>query len=115
MGVIVMLGVYPINVKPMVAMIRDRRLVVLAIPCIILTSMFAAFVINDLGFMNVVNGALCMGAWVTIAPALIGLYLLKLNRIVMITLIIFGVVMSCLGFVFVDNYLELLVSNCLVW
>lgn len=113
--VLVILGVYPINLKPMTAMIHDSRLVSVLTPCIIVVVMLLAFVFKDLGVMNVLNGALCMGAWVTIAPALIGLYLLKSDRYAMVGLIAFGVVMTCLGSVFVDNYLDDLVSSCWLW
>lgn len=113
--VLVILGVYPINVKPMTAMITDRRFAAFLTPCIIVTVMLLAFVFKDLGVMNVLNGALCMGAWVTIGPALIGLYLLKSNRYAMVGLIIFGVVMTFLGSVFFDNYLDDLVSSCFLW
>merc|ERR1712039_53191 len=113
--VVMMLGVYPINVKPMVAMIRSRSLVFLATPCIILTCMCLAFFVEDLGLINVLNGALCMGVWVTIGPALVGLYLLRLNRLAMMVLIAFGAMMSVLGCVFVSNYLDVLVSACLLW
>merc|ERR1711920_108701 len=113
--VVMMLGVYPINVKPMVAMIQTPRFVLLATPSIVLISMFVAFFVKDLGVINVLNGALCMGAWATIGPALVGLHLLNMNRCAMMALIMFGVVMTGLGAVFVDNYLDDLVSSCLLW
>merc|ERR1712066_417709 len=82
--VLVILGVYPINLKPMTAMISNRKLVAVVTPCIIVAAMLLAFVFKDLGVINVLNGALCMGAWVTIGPALIGLYLLNSNRWAMV-------------------------------
>lgn len=110
-----MLGVYAVNVKPMVAMIHGRAAVLIATPCIVVASVLVAFFVTDLGVMNVLNGALSLGAFVTIGPALVGLYIMKLNRFAMVVLIVFGLVFTVLGFMLVSNYLHDLETECLVW
>merc|ERR1711972_656385 len=72
--------------------------------------MSTAMFVQDLGFLNVVNGAISLGAFVALAPSLIGLYLLGPRssnpywRVAMYSLIVVGIFMSILGLALSDNF-----------
>jgi amino acid permease len=82
---------------------------------VMVTSVF----VSDLGFLNVVNGAISLGAFVALAPSLIGLYLLgpRSNncywRAAMYMLIAGGMSMSFVGLAFSDNFASALHSACM--
>lgn len=86
---------------------------------IIVLVMFASFFCTDLGLMNTINGALEIIGFVALAPSLVGLYLLGgdgsrgWSALMSINLAL-GVVMTGLGLIYVDNYVDLLQKNC-VW
>lgn len=88
--------------------------------CVVLAAMLTALMITDLGFLNVVNGAISLGAFVAIVPSLIGLNLLgprsQLSywRATMYTLMVVGLFSSALGLVLTDNYVAALKSACMV-
>jgi len=119
------LAVYPIIINPMIAPLRNPAIVMnptiapVATVAVVLASMFAATFVNDLGFVNVVNGSLSCGAFVALAPSLVGLYLLESKslgsewRIAMYGLIVFGTVFSVLGGLMTDNYTQSLKAACL--
>lgn len=85
---------------------------------IVFVVMATAVSVDHLGFLNVVNGAISMGAFVALAPSLVGLYLLGPKssnyywRAAMYTLIVGGLVMSALGLILTDNYASSLHSAC---
>lgn len=87
---------------------------------IVLVVMGTAVSVDHLGFLNVVNGAISMGAFVALAPSLVGLYLLGPKssnlywRAAMFALIVGGLGMSALGLVLTDNFSPELRSAC-VW
>lgn len=119
------LAVYPIIINPMIAPLRNPAIVMnksiapLATVAVVLASMLAATFVDDLGFVNVVNGSLSCGAFVAMAPSLVGLYLLGSKslssewRTSMYGLIVFGTVCSILGGVMTDNYTQSLHAACL--
>lgn len=112
---VVMLGVYPINVKPMTAMIRDKRLTFLTTVIVVGTTLGVALAGVELGVINTLNGALEVGAFVTIGPALVAVYALQARRCPMLVLMVFGAVLSAVGLFVVDNYVNDLVASCLIW
>jgi len=128
------LGVFPLILMPMIAPIQNYSgfqkedqqgsglsrdfVTTLSRLMVIAAVMVATFYIHDLGFMNVVNGAMCVGGIVAMCPALVGLWLVErehvlLWRLAMVALLVFGILMSILGLVYTDNYAELLKGNCL--
>merc|ERR1719392_98479 len=82
----------------------------IATVCIVIAVMATSLVVTDLGFVNVINGALSMGAFVAAVPSAVGLYLLGPRssepgwRATMFTLLGVGVAMAVLGLVLSDNY-----------
>jgi len=119
------LAVYPIIINPMIAPLRNpniitnRTIAPLATLAVVMASMLAATFVDDLGFVNVLNGSLSCGAFVAFAPSLVGLYLLGPNslasewRLAMYGLIVFGGVCSVLGAVMTDNYTQSLHAACM--
>jgi len=120
------LGVYPIILKPMIApLARAGNVASRAFPpaqiatCVIVVSAAAAgSVFRDLGRINVVNGALSMGAFVAFIPFLVGLYLLQSEstawQVAMYALLLIGSVTSVGSLFMVDNYVESLHAAC-IW
>lgn len=118
------LAVYPIIINPMIAPLRNPTIVTnpmiapLATVAVVLASMLAATYVDDLGFVNVVNGSISCGAFVAFAPSLVGLYLLGQTsmvaewRFAMYGLIAFGTVCSVLGALMTDNYTQALHAAC---
>merc|ERR1719215_610141 len=100
------------------AIVMNPTIAPLATVAVVLASMLAATFVNDLGFVNVVNGSLSCGAFVALAPSLVGLYLLDSKslasewRIAMYGLIVFGTVFSVLGGLLTDNYTQSLHAAC---
>jgi len=124
------LGVFPLILMPMMAPIQawsllqqggaQRRAMLenLARFGIIGAVMVAAYYVHDLGLLNVLNGAMCVGVIVAACPALVGLYILErervlLWRVAMVSLLVFGVLISLLGLIYTDNYVGLLKGSCL--
>merc|ERR1719461_1297668 len=80
--------------------------------------MTAALEMDNLGRINVVNGALSLGTFVTIVPSLVGFQLLGPKsaqpnwRAAMYLLTLAGVSLSALGLTFTDNYFMNLKEVC---
>jgi len=131
----VILGVYPIMLMPMVAPVRTweepfvavakakgvpffaRRIRSTAATVFIaVTVMVAAFWLTDLGFVNVINGALCAAVFVGLCPGLTMWYLMDRSdigwRTVTVLLMLICFVLAGFGFVFTDNYAEKLEDHC---
>lgn len=121
------IAVYPIQLMPMIAPIenygwQDRRSKTLWVAgtkfTVVILSMNCAFVITNLGFMNVVNGAVSVGVFVALFPALVGLFLSEERsslawQCAMGALLFFGTLMSVLGLMYTDNYESLMASSCM--
>lgn len=120
------LAVYPIILNPMIAPLRNPTLVTnqtiapLATGAVVMASMITATFVDDLGFVNVVNGSLSCGAFVALAPSLVGLYLMGAEkcmavewRAAMYGLIVFGSICAVLGAILTDNYTQSLHAACL--
>jgi amino acid permease len=138
-GVILMvIAVYPIMVIPMlaplrhtdltwfgvlrvgeeVAMKRRRRVVITTTVGIVFLSYLGALMFDTLGFVNVVDGSLCVGIFVGLQPALVGIYLLSRSstswRLLMVGLLLLGLGMAVIGFFFTDNLHEKLDGTCML-
>jgi len=114
---VVVLGVYPINLTPMVAPVRNasrggKAMANAATMCIVLGTMAVAYFVTDLGFMNVVNGAIQTWMFVGVAPGFVGIYLLDYNWFAMVVLIIVCSSMSLVGLALTSNYVEDLEQSC---
>ena len=124
---VVVLCVYPIMVKPMVAPVEGlfakrggarSKLAVTAAACGIAGSvMLCAFFVSDLGLMSVMGGALSVGGFVALAPGLVGLWLSDHRRgvcwrVAMHMLIWGGLALSVLGIFSRDNYADELKEAC---
>jgi len=120
---IAVLAVYPIIMSPMIAPLRNPKVggplaVAVATVGVVFATMVAATFLDDLGFVNVVNGSLSCGAFVALAPSLVGLYLLgpaslvREWRLAMYALIVFGSMSSVLGAAMTDNYTQALHAAC---
>lgn len=122
-------AVYPIMMNPMIAPIRNSRsfttpgldanvVAGIATCCVIFAATVTAFFVTDLGYLNVVNGAMSLGVFVALAPSFIGLSLLGGQskhlgwRVAMVVLAVVGVLFSILGLVFTDNYAPRLHQTC---
>eukprot|EP01065_Artemidia_motanka_P002681 TRINITY_DN11262_c4_g1_i1.p1 TRINITY_DN11262_c4_g1~~TRINITY_DN11262_c4_g1_i1.p1 ORF type:complete len:417 (+),score=131.59 TRINITY_DN11262_c4_g1_i1:88-1338(+) len=143
---LVILGVYPIMVLPMVTPIREmedemarkssatadaeskpllddkdlqptRFYSAIATFLIVFTVMPTAFFVRDLGFMNVVNGAMSAIIFVGVLPGLVAWYLLGHSETGWRVAIVLGIAvcaaLSLLGLVFSRNYHEELADACL--
>lgn len=117
------LAVYPIIMNPMIAPLRDPKIggplvAAVATALVVLASMVAATFLDDLGFVNVINGSLSCGAFVALVPSLVGLYLLGPTssvqewRLAMYALTVFGSVCCVLGAIMTDNYTQALKAAC---
>lgn len=105
--VVAIAGVYPIMLMPMVAPLRSSGFQSMVKPttfAIVLASLCAAFMCDDLGYFNVLNGALCVGVFVGLVPALVGVFLLGLGRTGLVALAVAACVVSMLGFVYTQNF-----------
>lgn len=105
------------NPEVLAAAARNKSKVLsIATVVIVFLSYALALVISDLGFVNVVCGALSIGIFTTLGPGLVGLHLLDRTsgcwRSSMLILILVGIVATGLGLWFVDNYSDTLQSNC---
>lgn len=119
-------AVYPIVMLPMLAPLRSSALacklgsgvVAGATLCIVAASAAAALYVTDLGFVNVVNGALSCGVFVAMTPSLVGLYLLGERSAVwnatMYALVIVGTTFAVLGLLLKDNYAGALHNACML-
>lgn len=106
--VIVSASVYPIMFIAMIAPVRNSQrfsqhanwLTVF----LVLLSAGIAYFVDNLGTMNVINGAMCVGIFTGLVPALAGVYILQEKYFLMYLLAAACFVMSVLGFYFTDNY-----------
>eukprot|EP00756_Hemistasia_phaeocysticola_P006532 Hpha_TRINITY_DN13880_c0_g1::TRINITY_DN13880_c0_g1_i1::g.69774::m.69774 len=131
----VILGVYPIMLMPMVAPVRTweepfaREAKAKGVPFfaqrirstaatifIALTVMAAGFFLTDLGFVNVINGALCAAVFVGLCPGLVMWHLSDRTdfmwRALTVLLMFVCFVLAGFGFVFTDNYADKLEDHC---
>jgi len=97
---------------------RRRGFVNLATLAIVAVSFLGALVITDLGPLNAVNGAICVGIFTSLGPGLVGLFLVDRNsmlwKVAMGSLLIFGAAAMGLGFAFSDkNYHEAMSKACM--
>eukprot|EP00927_Polykrikos_kofoidii_P020040 TRINITY_DN19441_c0_g1_i1.p1 TRINITY_DN19441_c0_g1~~TRINITY_DN19441_c0_g1_i1.p1 ORF type:complete len:444 (+),score=49.37 TRINITY_DN19441_c0_g1_i1:131-1462(+) len=123
------LTVYPIMLSPMIAPLRNSssplpagvnpRVAVSAVTLLVIAaSTVIAFFVTDLGVLNVVNGAMSCGAFVSVVPGVIGLWLLGVQAdnftwaAMMYVLIAGGVLFSIVGLYCTDNYEPLLTASC---
>jgi amino acid permease len=124
------MGVFPLVLMPMIAPIKNyrgftggasnmRELAATIAKVIIITMVtLAAYMIHDLGVMNVFNGAFCVGGMVGVCPAMAGLYLLEGKPSMWWNMAMYGLMgvcltMSVLGLVYTDNYAAELTKHCL--
>lgn len=123
------MGVFPLVLMPMIAPIKNypgfnssanlrESATTVARLLIIAMVMAAAYMIRDLGVMNVFNGAFCVGGMVGLVPSMVGLYLLEGKPSVWWNLAMYALmsvcfVMSVLGLVYTDNYASELTKHCL--
>lgn len=106
-AVVAMAGVFPIMLMPMVAPVRSSRFAHAVKPvtlAIFLAALGAALLCDDLGYLNVVNGALQVGVFVGLIPTLVGTVLLGMPRAGLAIFAAVCFVVSLLGFVFTSNY-----------
>lgn len=120
-----MYGVFPIFLQAMVAPVwnaniqRKRFAYVMATTVTVALAMLVALQVEKIGFLNVINGAICSIAFVALCPSIVGLYLSDKResrrwRAAMYTLLVFGSVAGVLGVCFTENYVQDVTSNC-VW
>mmetsp|Transcript_103372 Transcript_103372/g.287825 ORF Transcript_103372/g.287825 Transcript_103372/m.287825 type:complete len:434 (+) Transcript_103372:160-1461(+) len=115
--ILVVSCVFPIMLAPMVAPVEDgegrflgvdRRFTVVVAKCVIVAACaLAAARIPSLGVVNVVNGAMSAMIFVVLVPSVVGLTLLDTSRcqkVVFVILLVGGLAMTSMGFVFNDNY-----------
>jgi len=117
LGVIFVVAcVYPIMVYPMIAPLQSseflrgpRRKIAItsAKVLIVLAALVVSWLVDSLGVVNVVNGAMSCGIFVALVPSVVGLRLLEAGagyRVALVLLLVFGLAVSGAGFVFSDNY-----------
>jgi amino acid permease len=123
------LGCWPLLLMPMLAPVQNAEMfksegsqkqTAITVTTVVLIGavMVVAFFVRDLGIMNVVNGAMCVGGIVAACPAMVGLYLVEREQRVMwqftmVALLVFGMGMSVLGLMYTDNYASALKGHCL--
>lgn len=118
-------GVYPIFEQAMVAPVRNAQtryrkpLYVIATVATVALSMLGALCFQSVGFINVVDGAICAMIFVALCPGVVGLFLLGRRslrwRIAVSTYIVVGVAAGVLGLVFTDSsskYEETIDRHC---
>merc|ERR1719198_2799024 len=96
-----------------------RRCVVNATSVVIvLISFVGALLITKLGFINVVDGSMCVGIFIALCPGLIGLFLIDRNTFVwksaMWALLTIGAIVCIAGLILTDNYKQDLAKAC-IW
>lgn len=125
--VLVISSIFPLLVMPLVspfpktkhtATFGDIRPRDLAALFWTVTLMIPAIFTTDLGFMNVLSGALSVFAFIGVFPSLAGLYLVDKNsdffwRASMWALMAFAAIMSSLGFIYTTNNVEVTDAFCL--
>merc|ERR1712032_485590 len=112
---VVVLGVYPLMLMPMVQPLKNTRstMVVKSITVgIVLAVMGVGYFVSNLALMNVLNGAVCVAAFIGIAPGLTGIFLTDRSRTAMYALIVASVALCILGLVWTDNFVGDLASSC---
>jgi amino acid permease len=86
---------------------------------IIIVSFLGSLVLSNLGPLNAVNGAICVGVFTSFGPGLVGLFLVDRNSILwklaMVSLLIFGAVSMGLGVVFSDKNFHEAMSKACMW
>jgi amino acid permease len=92
--IVVMLGVYPLMLMPMVAPVSRPTLVTGAV---ILAVWATAVFVTDLGVLNVYNGAFSCFCYSTMAPVLVGLSDPQRSRVLLAGIFILGLVLSLSG------------------
>merc|ERR1712066_390195 len=108
---VVVACVYPIMLYPMVAIqpIASRGVAAqqIAKVVIVLLALLTSIFVTTLGFVNVINGAMSAAVFVALIPSLFGLLLLDtgaLHKVALVLLLVGGLCVSGMGFVFSDNY-----------
>jgi len=101
-----------------VAIIRRRRAVNFVTVAVVAISCVGACYTESLGFINVVDGSLCVGVFTSLVPGLVGSFLLerhsKVWKTSMVALMCIGIVASIVGLAFTDNFQHALDLNC-IW
>lgn len=96
---------------------RRRWFVNILTAMIVLASLVGSWFLDDLGPINALNGAICVGVFTSFGPGLTGFFLVDRRSLLwkfgMVVLLTFGVVAMVLGLMFKDNYQNELVANCL--
>lgn len=136
-----MFAVFPVNLIPMIAPLEGylgrqgqreqlglvsgrthhhQLVITIARISVVTLVMVASYHVEDLGYINVINGALSAGFFVALCPALIGLCLEEKRtdlwwQVAMYSLLLFGLLMSALGLVFTDNYEGLMTGSSCIW
>jgi len=98
---------------------RRRVFVNVLTLAIIVVSFLGALVLTDLGTLNAVNGAICVGIFTSFGPGLVGLFLVDRNsvlwKLAMGSLLVFGAVAMGLGVAFSDNNFHEAMSEACMW
>jgi len=98
---------------------RRRAFVNVVTLAIIIVSFLGALVLSNLGTLNAMNGAICVGVFTSFGPGMVGLFLLDRNsvlwKLAMGSLLIFGAVAMGLGFAFSDNNYHEAMSKACMW
>mmetsp|Transcript_89272 Transcript_89272/g.139744 ORF Transcript_89272/g.139744 Transcript_89272/m.139744 type:complete len:332 (-) Transcript_89272:45-1040(-) len=98
------------------AIFRRKCFVVAVTVAIVGISFIGAYLIESLGFINVVDGSLCVGVFTSLAPGLVGLWLLdrcsRVWNIKMAALLFVGTVAFIVGLALTDNYRDELHRSC---
>jgi len=76
----------------------------------------ASLWLHSLGPLNALNGAIQVFGYIGLIPGAIGLYLLpgigRVQRVALMLLVVFALVTTILGFVYVDNHVAELAAAC---
>ncbi|CAD7964518.1 unnamed protein product [Amoebophrya sp. A25] len=110
----VAIGVYPLMLFPMIAPIKQRRWRTIAIAIVLLSTVLAGCVADDLGVLNVACGALSTFFFIALFPVVIGTSLGNATKgVVMGTLFVLGTISAVLGIsMSTDNGADKLVDHC---
>lgn len=110
--------VYPIMVYPMIAPLiasdgmfgmSPTVLATSAKFVIVLGALLVASRVDSLGVVNVINGAMSAAVFVALVPSVVGLCLLDTSppgKIALTVLLVVGLLVSGLGFIFKENYVD---------
>ena len=106
-----MLGVYPLNLMPMVAPLRQARghwspYTLGATVAIVIAAWGCAAFVTDLGPLNAITGSITCATVASTGPGLVGLHMQIGKRWHMITLIVFGVAVAAAGLLFHSNMVD---------